>query len=96
MAKVIARIQPAVAIPPGVEDLIVPKGMGWTWLVLWLVGEAEALPSQVPTNDRRQGCLEPDGTFVQFVIARPCLTNSISPHGGPGRAFAEVRAPASS
>jgi energy-coupling factor transporter ATP-binding protein EcfA2 len=47
LAKVIARIQPAVAIPPGVEDLIVPKGMGWTWLVLWLVGEAEALPSQV-------------------------------------------------
>ena len=47
LAKVIARIQPAVAIPPGVEDLIVPKGMGWTWLVLWLVAEAEALPSQV-------------------------------------------------
>jgi energy-coupling factor transporter ATP-binding protein EcfA2 len=47
LAKVIARIQPAVAIPPGVEDLIVPKGMGWTWLVLWLVAEAEALPSEV-------------------------------------------------
>ncbi|MDB5616722.1 MAG: hypothetical protein JWQ24_960 [Tardiphaga sp.] len=47
LVKVIARIQPAVAIPPGVEDLIVPKGMGWTWLVLWLVGEADALPSQV-------------------------------------------------
>jgi hypothetical protein len=47
LAKVIARIQPAVAIPPGVEGLIVPKGMGWTWLVVWLLREAEALPSQV-------------------------------------------------
>lgn len=46
-AKVIARAQPAVAIPPGVEDLIVPKGLGWTWLVLWLVTEVNSLPSQV-------------------------------------------------
>jgi energy-coupling factor transporter ATP-binding protein EcfA2 len=47
LAKVIARVQPAIAIPPGVEDLIVPKGLGWTWLVLWLVTEANSLPSQV-------------------------------------------------
>jgi energy-coupling factor transporter ATP-binding protein EcfA2 len=47
LTKVIARVQPAVAIPQGVEDLIVPKGLGWTWLVLWLVTEANSLPSQV-------------------------------------------------
>ena len=47
LAKVIARAQSAIAIPPGVEDLIVPKGLGWTWLVLWLVTEANSLPSEI-------------------------------------------------
>jgi hypothetical protein len=47
LAKVIARVQPAVAIPQGVDDLIVPKGYGWTWLVLWLVREAESLPPEL-------------------------------------------------
>jgi hypothetical protein len=45
LAKVIARVQPSVAVPPGTTDLIVPKGLGWMWLVLWLVAEAKSLPT---------------------------------------------------
>jgi len=47
LATVIARIQPAVTIPPGAEDVIVPKGRGWTWLVLWLVAEVKSLPTEL-------------------------------------------------
>ena len=47
LAKVIARVQPAIAIPPGANDLVVPKGLGWTWLVLWLVTEANSLPAEL-------------------------------------------------
>jgi hypothetical protein len=45
LAKVIARVQPAIAVPSGASDLIVPKGLGWTWLVLWLVANAKSLPT---------------------------------------------------
>jgi len=44
LAKVIARVQPSVAVPSGAAELIVPKGLGWTWLVLWLVANAKSLP----------------------------------------------------
>jgi hypothetical protein len=45
LVKAVARVQPSVAIPSGTADFIVPKGSGWTWLVLWLVAEANALPT---------------------------------------------------
>jgi energy-coupling factor transporter ATP-binding protein EcfA2 len=44
LAKVVARVQPTVAIPSGLGDLFVPKGLGWIWLVLWLVANAKELP----------------------------------------------------
>ena len=47
LAKVIARAQPSVAVPSGAADLIVPKGLGWAWLVLWLVAVAKSLPTAV-------------------------------------------------
>jgi hypothetical protein len=45
LAKVIARVQPPNPVPSGASDLIVPKGLGWTWLVLWLVVHARSLPT---------------------------------------------------
>jgi hypothetical protein len=45
LAKVIARVQPSVPVPSGASDLIVPKGLGWAWLVLWLVVHAKSLPT---------------------------------------------------
>jgi hypothetical protein len=47
LAKVIARVQPSATIPPGAADLFVPNGLGWTWLVLWLVAEAKSLPTAI-------------------------------------------------
>jgi energy-coupling factor transporter ATP-binding protein EcfA2 len=47
LAKLIARIQPSVTIPSGVGDMVVPKSLGWTWLVLWLVANAKLLPNAV-------------------------------------------------
>jgi hypothetical protein len=45
LAKLAARLQPSIPIPTGVGDLIVPKGLGWAWLVAWLVMLGEALPT---------------------------------------------------
>jgi hypothetical protein len=45
LAKVIARVQPSIPVPSGAADLIVPKGLGWLWLVLWLVTNAKSLPT---------------------------------------------------
>lgn len=45
LAKVIGRVQPSVAVPSDAADLIIPKGIGWTWLVLWLVANAKSLPT---------------------------------------------------
>ena len=45
MAKVVARIQPSIAMPPGGSDLIMPKGRSWGWLVLWLLANANLLPT---------------------------------------------------
>jgi energy-coupling factor transporter ATP-binding protein EcfA2 len=45
ITKLIARVQPSMTIPPGAAGLIVPKGLGWTWLILWLVTEAKSLPT---------------------------------------------------
>jgi energy-coupling factor transporter ATP-binding protein EcfA2 len=47
LATVLARVQPAVTVPPGVDDFIVPKGLGWTWLVMWLVAEVKSLPTEL-------------------------------------------------
>ena len=47
LAKAIARLRPTFPIPPGVDDLIIPKGAGWTWLVIWLVTEAAELPTDL-------------------------------------------------
>lgn len=45
LAKLLARVQPATTVPPGALDLVVPKGIGWTWMVLWLVANAQSLPT---------------------------------------------------
>jgi hypothetical protein len=45
IAKLIERVQPSVEVPSGVSDVIVPKGIGWMWLVLWLVSVAKSLPT---------------------------------------------------
>jgi hypothetical protein len=45
VAKLIERVQPSIEVPSGVSDMVVPKGMGWMWLVLWLVSTAKSLPS---------------------------------------------------
>jgi hypothetical protein len=44
-AKIIERAQPSVKVPPGVGDMVVPKGIAWTWLVVWLVSAAQSLPT---------------------------------------------------
>jgi energy-coupling factor transporter ATP-binding protein EcfA2 len=45
LAKVVARVQPSAKIPAGTGDLVVLKGMHWMWLVLWLVSQADSLPT---------------------------------------------------
>jgi hypothetical protein len=45
VAKLVERVQPLVQVPAGVSDMIVPKGTGWMWLVLWLVSAAQSLPT---------------------------------------------------
>lgn len=47
LTKALSRIQPSIAIPAGMDDLIVPKGLGWMWLVMWLVIEAKSLPGKL-------------------------------------------------
>ncbi|MFT3941547.1 hypothetical protein [Rhodopseudomonas sp.] len=46
LAKVMARVQPSIAIPAaGVSDLIIPTSVGWVWLVLWVVVNIDAIPT---------------------------------------------------
>jgi len=45
VAKLIERTQPSIKVPPGVGDMVVPKGIAWTWLVIWLVSAAQSLPT---------------------------------------------------
>jgi hypothetical protein len=45
LGKLVAHVEPSVTIPPGASDLIAPKGLGWMWLALWLVAEADSLPA---------------------------------------------------
>ena len=45
VAKLIERAQPSIKVPPGVGDMVVPKGIAWTWLVIWLVSAAQSLPN---------------------------------------------------
>jgi hypothetical protein len=47
LAKLIAQVQPSAVIPSGASDLIVPKGVGWIWLVLWLVTEAGSFSNKL-------------------------------------------------
>jgi hypothetical protein len=47
LAKLIAQIQPTAVIPLGASDLVVPKGLGWLWLVVWLVTESGSLPTSL-------------------------------------------------
>ncbi len=45
LAKLVARVKPAIPIPAGADDLIVPRGKSWVWLVLWLVASGDVLPT---------------------------------------------------
>ncbi len=47
VAKLIARAQSSIEVPPGTADLIVARGLGWLWLVVWLVAQAESLPTEL-------------------------------------------------
>lgn len=47
LTTLVARLQPTTPIPKGIDDLVIPKGAGWIWLVLWLVAEAGSLPNQL-------------------------------------------------
>jgi hypothetical protein len=47
LTKLMAQLLPSTPIPKGIDDLVVPKGLGWAWLVLWLVAEAASLPSKL-------------------------------------------------
>ncbi len=44
LGAVLARANSSVQLPPGAGDIIVPKGLGWMWLVLWLTQNARLLP----------------------------------------------------
>ena len=35
LAKVIARTQPNLTLPQGVDAIVIPKGTSWAWLVIW-------------------------------------------------------------
>ena len=45
LAKLIEEFQPSFSIPKGIGDLVVPRGIGWVWLVAWLVTVADSLPT---------------------------------------------------
>jgi hypothetical protein len=45
LVKLVARLKPSIPVPTGAGDLIVPKGLGWVSLVLWLVVNGESLPT---------------------------------------------------
>lgn len=45
LAKLIAQVQPSTPIPSGASDLVVPKGIGWVWLIAWLGIEARSFAS---------------------------------------------------
>lgn len=47
VAKLLERAEPSIKVPPGVGDMIVPKGIAWTWLVIWLVATAHSLPATI-------------------------------------------------
>ena len=47
LAKLIEQVRPSTDIPSGASDLVVPKGIGWIWLTLWLVAEAHSLPTEL-------------------------------------------------
>ena len=47
VAKLIEQVQPSVKVPPGAGDIIVPRGIGWVWLVIWLVSVAQSLPTSL-------------------------------------------------
>jgi hypothetical protein len=47
VAKLIERVQPSVKVPASVGDMVVPKGIAWAWLVIWLVSAALSLPTAV-------------------------------------------------
>jgi hypothetical protein len=44
-AKLIQRVEPSLEVPSGVSDMVVPRGTGWMWLMLWLVSAAASLPT---------------------------------------------------
>jgi hypothetical protein len=45
LGKVIARTQPNLTLPKGVDAVVVPKGTSWAWLVIWITARADGLPS---------------------------------------------------
>ena len=47
LVKILERTQPSIKVPSGLSDVIVPKGLGWMWLVLWLISEGKSLPTSL-------------------------------------------------
>ncbi len=78
LAKLIAQIQPTAVIPSGASDLVVPKGLGWLWLVMWLVTESGSLPASLIPDvakvfqawllPRREDSRELNGAIVEVLF----------------------------
>lgn len=44
LKALLQKAQPGIAIPARAEGLMISKGNGWLWLVIWLAGSADDLP----------------------------------------------------
>jgi hypothetical protein len=44
LSKIVAQVSPNLPIPAGIEAMVIPKGQGWCWLVVWVLSRADALP----------------------------------------------------
>jgi hypothetical protein len=45
LARLVARLQPGMTIPAGADAIVMPKGLSWAWLVLWVLARAAEMPS---------------------------------------------------
>jgi hypothetical protein len=47
LSEVLARAQPTMTLPSGLEAYVVPNSEGWLWLLMWIVKHASELPHAV-------------------------------------------------
>jgi hypothetical protein len=78
LAKLIEQLQPSAVIPSSASNLVVPKGMGWIWLVVWLTTEARSFSSELISDVanvfqawlllRREDCPELNAAIVDILF----------------------------